>query len=62
MDKNRSKGKRKELEGRLQRQVGEAKDRARDLPEDVKARIEREKGKRETSRELQHDAGSRTRR
>jgi uncharacterized protein YjbJ (UPF0337 family) len=53
VDKNRIKGKRKEIEGRLQREVGEAKDKVRDLPDDAKARIEREKGKREAKREMQ---------
>ena len=53
MDKNRIKGKRKELEGRLQQEVGEAKDKIRNLPDDTKARIEREKGKREAKREMQ---------
>jgi len=53
MDKNKIKGKRKELEGKLQQRLGEAKDKARNLPEDTHDRIEREKGKREARSELE---------
>ena len=52
MNKDRIKGKSKELQGKLQQRFGEAKEKARDLPDDARARIEREKGKREAKREL----------
>jgi len=59
MDKNRIKGKRKELEGELQQALGRAKDKAKDAPDDVRARIEREKGKRDAKRWLEDKGASR---
>ena len=53
MNKNRVEGKAKEIEGKLQQRLGKAKDRIRGLPDEGKARIEREKGKREARRELE---------
>jgi hypothetical protein len=55
MDKDKVEGKRKEFEGKLQQRLAEAKEKARDLPDDTRARIEREKGKREAKRELEHE-------
>ncbi len=53
MDRNRIEGKAKEIEGKLQQGLGKAKDRIRGLPDEGKARFEREKGKREAKRELE---------
>jgi len=53
VNKDKVKGKGKELEGKLQQRIAEAKEKARDLPDDARARLEREKGKREAKRELE---------
>ena len=53
VNEDKVKGKGKELEGKLQQRIGEAKEKARDLPDDASARLEREKGKREAKRELE---------
>jgi len=59
MNEDRLKGKAKELEGKLQQQLGKVKETVEDAPDELHDRIEREKGKREADRERKGESAAR---